>query len=363
LGALAQDCARTRPARKKKLLDDKTGHLPSVITVAVFDTKPYDREALQQVSANRGIKWRFLEYRLTQDIASAAKDARAICVFVNDELNRPCLEVLKSHGVELVALRCTGHNHVDVDSARELKLTVTRVPLYSPHAVAEHAVALLLTLNRKIHRAFNRVRELNFSLSGLVGFDLYAKTAGIVGTGKIGRVTAEILRGFGMRVLAYDLFPNHEWANQTGVEYADAVSVLLRNSDVISLHTPLTAETKYTIRAETLELMKPGSFLINVSRGALVETKALIEALKSGRLAGVGLDVYEEEEGIFFEDLSSDVLHDDELARLLTFPNVLITSHQAFLTREALTQIACTTVDNISALASQKPFVKGSVVT
>src|SRR6516165_1587667 len=245
----------------------------SVIAAAVFDTKPYDRQALQQASADNGIEWHFHEFRLTEDSASAAKNARAVCVFVNDQLNRPCLEVLAGNGVELVALRCAGFNNVDVASARELKLTVTRVPVYSPHAVAEHTVALLLTLNRKIHRAFNRVRELNFSLNGLVGFDLYAKTAGIVGTGKIGRVTGQILRGFGMRVLAYDPYPNHEWAKQTGVEYVEAISVLLQNSDVISLHTPLTPETKYTIRADTIELMKPGSILINVSRGGLVETK------------------------------------------------------------------------------------------
>jgi D-lactate dehydrogenase len=334
-----------------------------VITAAVFDTKPYDREALQRASANEGIDWHFLDFRLTEDTASAAKNARAVCVFVNDQLNRPCLELLATQKVELVALRCTGFNNVDVGSARELKLKVTRVPVYSPHAVAEHAVALLLTLNRKIHRAFNRVRELNFSLNGLVGFDLYAKTAGIIGTGKIGRITAQILRGFGMKVLAFDPFPNYEWATQAGVEYTEDPAALLRNSDVISLHTPLTPETRYTIRAETIELMRPGSILINVSRGALVHTKALIKALKSGRLAGVGLDVYEEEEGIFFEDLSCGVLHDDELARLLTFPNVLITSHQAFLTTEALTEIACTTVSNISALAGRRSFVEGSVVT
>lgn len=340
-----------------------TRHSPSVITVAVFDTKTYDRVALQQASVNQGIHWDFLEFRLTQDTASAAKNAQAVCVFVNDQLNRRCLEALAQHGVELVALRCTGFNNVDIDSAKEFKLTVTRVPVYSPHAVAEHAVALLLTLNRKIHRAYNRVRELNFSLNGLVGFDLYGKTAGIVGTGKIGRATAEILRGFGMKVLAYDPFPSQEWANQTGVEYVDDPYILLRNSDVISLHTPLTPETRHTIRDETIELMRPGSILINVSRGALVDTKALIKALKSGHLAAVGLDVYEEEEGIFFEDLSSDILHDDELARLLTFPNMLITSHQGFLTREALNEIAQTTVTNILAQAGQGSFVDDSVVT
>lgn len=340
-----------------------TRHSPSVITVAVFDTKTYDREALQQASGKQGIEWRFLEFRLTQDTADAAKDARAVCVFVNDQLNSRCLEVLSRQGVELVALRSAGFNNVDIDSAKELKLTVTRVPVYSPHAVAEHAVALLLTLNRKIHRAYNRVRELNFSLDGLVGFDLYGKTAGIVGTGNIGRVAGQILRGFGMKVLAYDPFPNVEWAKQSGVEYVEKPEVLLRNCDVISLHTPLTPQTRHIIREETIELMKPGCVLINVSRGALVDTKALIKALKSGRVGAVGLDVYEEEEGIFFEDLSGEILHDDELARLLTFPNVLITSHQAFLTREALAQIADTTVHNILALASHKPFVEGTVVT
>jgi D-lactate dehydrogenase len=340
-----------------------TGHPSSMVTAVVFDTKPYDREALQQASANHGIEWHFLKFRLTEDTVLAAKNARAVCVFVNDQLDRPCLECLAAQGVELVALRCTGFNNVDIDAAKQLRLAVTRVPVYSPYAVAEHAVALLLTLNRKIHRAFNRVRELNFSLNGLVGFDLHGKTAGIVGTGKIGRVTGQILRGFGMRVLAYDPFPNHEWAGQTGVEYVEAPSVLLRDSDVISLHTPLTPETRHLIREETIALMKVGSILINVSRGPLVDTKALIHALKSGHLAGVGLDVYEEEEGIFFEDLSGEVLHDDELARLLTFPNVLITSHQAFLTREALSEIANTTVANISALANLGSFVEGSVVT
>jgi D-lactate dehydrogenase len=340
-----------------------TGNPPSGITVAVFDTKPYDREALLQASADLSIDWHFLEFRLTEDSAYAAQNARAVCVFVNDQLSRPCLEILASQGAELIALRSAGFNHVDVRAAKELRLRVTRVPAYSPHAVAEHAVALLLALNRKIHRAFNRVRELNFSLNGLVGFDLHGKTAGLVGTGKIGRVTGQILRGFGMRVLAYDPFPDHEWAKQSGVEYVESPSVVLQNSDVVSLHTPLTKETWHTIRAKTIQLMKPGSILINVSRGPLVDTGDLIEALKSRHLAGVALDVYEEEEGIFFEDLSGEVLHDDELARLLTFPNVLITSHQAFLTREALAEIARTTVANISALSGRTPFVEGSVVT
>ena len=333
-----------------------------MITTAVFDTKPYDREHLQPATVDDSINWRFLEFRLTRDTVPTAKGAQAVCVFVNDELDRPCLEALAAQGVKLVALRCTGFNNVDLTAAKELKLAVTRVPVYSPYAVAEHAVALLLTLNRKVHRAFNRVRELNFSLSGLVGFDLHGKTVGIVGTGKIGRIVAQILRGFGMKVIAYDPFPAEEWAKQQGVNYVDA-RTLAGNSDVISLHIPLTPQTKHIIRRETLDLMKPGTILINVSRGALVDTTALIEALKSGKLAGVALDVYEEEEGVFFEDLSGQVLHDDELARLLTFPNVLITSHQAFLTREALADIAHTTVANLAALESGKPFLDGSVLT
>lgn len=317
---------------------------------------------MQRAAAGHDIEWRFLEFRLTRETAPLAAGAQAICVFVNDQLDRPCLEAVAAQGVKLVALRCTGFNNVDLAAAKELKLTVTRVPVYSPYAVAEHAVALLLALNRKIHRAFNRVRELNFSLHGLVGFDLHGKTAGIVGTGKIGRIVAQILRGFGMKVLAYDPYPNRKWAAHLGVEYADASSVT-GLSDVLSLHIPLTPETKHLIRQETLDLMKPGVILINVSRGALIETRALIESLKSGRLGGVALDVYEEEEGIFFEDLSGQVLQDDDLARLLTFPNVLITSHQAFLTREALADIARTTVANLQALASGTTFVEGSVLT
>lgn len=340
-----------------------TPHPASAITVAVFDTKTYDRDSLQQASRNLGIQWHFLDFRLTQDTVSAAKNARAVCIFVNDQVDRPCLELLATQGVEMVALRATGFNNVDLAAAKEFRITVTRVPVYSPYAVAEHAVALLLTLNRKTHRAYNRVRELNFSLNGLDGFDLHGKTAGIVGTGKIGRATAQILRGFGMKVLAFDPFPMDEWAKQNGVQYVGSPSDVLRRCDVISLHTPLTPETRHTIREETIELMRPGSILINVSRGALVDTNALIKGLKSGRLAAVGLDVYEEEEGIFFEDLSGEILHDDELARLLTFPNVLITSHQAFLTREALSEIAETTVANILALAGRKSFVEGSVLT
>jgi D-lactate dehydrogenase len=331
------------------------------LRVVVFDTKPYDRESLQSVTPSGEIEWNFVDWRLSATTATSAKGTRAICVFVNDSADRPCLEALASQGVKHIALRCAGYNSVDIQAAKELGFSVTRVPAYSPHAVAEHAVALLLALNRKIPRANNRVRDLNFSLNGLVGFDLHGKTAGIFGTGKIGRVTAQILRGFGMKVLAFDLYPSMEWAKEHGVEYTDA-RTLACQSEVISLHTPLTSETYHIIRRETLELMKPGAILINVSRGALIETKALIEALKSGKLGGVGLDVYEEEEGVFFEDLSGQILRDDELARLLTFPNVLITAHQAFLTREALSEIARVTVANLIAFANDQPFLPGTTL-
>lgn len=333
-----------------------------MITTAVFDTKPYDREALERASEQREIEWRFLDFRLTQETAPLARGAEAVCVFVNDQVDRGCLEILADEGVKLVALRCTGFNNVDLAAAKDLGLAVTRVPVYSPYAVAEHAVALLLALNRKIHRAFNRVRELNFALNGLVGFDLHGKTAGIVGTGKIGRIVAQILRGFGMQVVAYDPYPGPEWAASLGIEYVDAIS-LVQRSDVISLHIPLTPETKHFICRKTLSRVKQGAILINVSRGALLDTTALIEVLKSGRLGGVALDVYEEEEGIFFEDLSGQVLQDDVLARLLTFPNVLVTSHQAFLTHEALADIARTTVANLDAVANGAPMVENSVLT
>jgi D-lactate dehydrogenase len=327
-----------------------------MIQAVVFDTKRYDREPLQRASAGLDIGWRFMDWRLSVETAVAARGAQAVCTFVNDRLDRPCLEALANLGVKHVALRCAGFNSVDLAAAKELGFSVTRVPAYSPYAVAEHAVALLLALNRKIPRANNRVHDLNFSLSGLVGFDLHGKTAGIFGTGKIGRVAAQILRGFGMRVLAFDPVPSVEWAKKYGVDYTDA-RTLARECEVISLHTPLTPETHHIIRRETLELMKPGTILINVSRGALIDTTALIAALKSGRLGGVGLDVYEEEEGVFFEDLSGQILHDDELARLLTFPNVLITAHQAFLTHEALAEIARVTVANLSAFARNQPFL------
>jgi D-lactate dehydrogenase len=333
-----------------------------MIQTVAFDTKPYDRQPLQRASAGFDLEWRFMDCRLSTETATAAHGAQAVCTFVNDRVDRPCLEALSKLGVKHVALRCAGFNSVDLAAAKELGLSVTRVPAYSPYAVAEHAVALLLALNRKIPRANNRVHDLNFSLNGLVGFDLHGKTAGIFGTGKIGRITAQILSGFGMRILAFDPFPSATWAEEHRITYTNA-HTLARECEVISLHTPLTPETHHIIRAETIALMKPGTILINVSRGALIDTKALIDALKSGRLGGVALDVYEEEEGVFFEDLSGQILHDDELARLLTFPNVLITAHQAFLTQEALAEIARVTVANLVALGQGKPFLLETVLT
>ena len=330
--------------------------------VAVFDTKPYDRDYLTRASGADKLDWHFHEFRLeSEKTALVARGAQAACVFVNDIVNREVLQHLAASGVRLIALRCAGFNNVDLRAAKELNLTVTRVPSYSPHAVAEHAVALILALNRKIHRAFNRVREFNFSLGGLVGFDLYGKTAGILGTGKTGRIVAEILRGFRMRVLASDPFPNQQWATENSIEYVD-VRRLAKESDLITLHAPLTPQTDRIINQETLALMKPGVMLINVSRGRLIHTKALIKALKSSHIGGVALDVYEEEEGIFFEDLSGEVLQNDELARLLTFPNVLVTAHQAFLTHEALSEIARITVENVRRFVCKEAFLEGTVL-
>jgi D-lactate dehydrogenase len=331
------------------------------ITVAVYDTKTYDREHLRRAKGADRMDWQFHEFRLSETTAALADGAQAVCAFVNDTLNQPVLTELAASGVRLVALRCTGFNNVDVPAAKRLGVTVTRVPNYSPHAVAEHAVALILTLNRKTHRAYTRVRDLNFSLQGLVGFDLHGKTAGLVGTGRIGREVGQILRGFGMRVLAHDPMPSNDWALHHKIEYVEQ-GRLMAESDLVSLHVPLTPETRHLINRRALDCMKPGAMLVNVSRGALIDTRALIAALKSGRLAGVALDVYEEEEGVFFEDLSGEILQDDELARLLTFPNVLITAHQAFLTREALDDIARVTVGNLVRLADGESYLEGTAL-
>jgi D-lactate dehydrogenase len=333
-----------------------------MIPVSVFDSKPYDRQYLSGANGVENIAFRFHDFRLGTETALAATGSAAVCIFVNDQADRACLQVLASLGVKLILLRCAGHNNVDLVAANEFGLIVTRVPAYSPHAVAEHTIGLLLTLNRKIHRAYNRVRELNFSLSGLVGFDLCGKTVGVIGTGRIGQITAQIFRGFQTNVIAYDPFPALAWATSHGVKYSDIQSVLAA-SDILSLHLPLLPDTFHLINARTIAQTKPGVFIVNTSRGKLIETTALIAALKSGHIGGVALDVYEEEEGIFFQDLSGQMLLDDELSQLLMFPNVLITSHQAFLTVEALSEIARVTVANIQALDSEHRFEEGTKLT
>lgn len=333
-----------------------------MMQVPLYDAKSYDRPFFEKNGVEAGISYLFHPFRLTAETAATAAGSTAICVFVNDVMDRPCLTALAEAGVKLVALRCAGFNQVDLTAAHELGIRVIRVPAYSPHAVAEHAVALLLTLNRKTHRAYNRVREHNFSLDGLVGFDLHGRTAGIVGTGKIGKILAEILHGFGMSIRLYDPKPDTHWADARRMHYVP-LDELFSQSDVISLHAPLTAETRHLVNAHTLDMMKEGAYLINTGRGALIDTPALIGALKRKKLGGVALDVYEVEEGIFFEDLSQDVLHDDDLARLLSFPNVLITSHQGFLTEDALSEIARVTTENLARFLRNDSFLPNTEVS
>lgn len=324
--------------------------------IAMFDTHQYDRESFEATNSDFDHQIRFLEPRLTSETASLARAHEAVCAFVNDRIDKRVLEVLRSGGTRVIALRSAGYNHVDLVAAGQLALPIVRVPEYSPFAVAEHAVALVLALNRKIHRAHARVREWNFSLDGLVGFDLHGKTAGVIGTGRIGRAIAGIFRGFGCRVLAFDVRPDAALVAELGVRYVELPEIY-RESDVISLHVPLTPATHHMIDAAALAMMKPGAMLVNTGRGALIDSRALIGALKRGQLGAAGLDVYEEEEGVFFQDLSNRVLQDDVLARLLTFPNVLVTSHQAFLTKEALANIARVTLQNITAFERGEPLV------
>jgi len=317
------------------------------VKVFVFSTKPYDRSFLEAENLNHGHELVFLEPRLTRETAALGAGACAVCVFVNDILDAEVLQDLAAGGTRLAALRCAGFNNVDVAAASAAGITVARVPAYSPHAVAEHTVGLILTLNRKLHRAYNRVREGNFSLDGLLGFDLWGRTAGVVGAGQIGAVVVRILEGFGCRVLVHDPFPNRE-VEALGAEYV-ALPTLFAEADLITLHCPLTPETHHLINAPALRTMKRGVTLITTSRGGLIDTQAVIEALKSGRIGLLGLDVYEEEADLFFEDCSGSVIQDDIFSRLLTFPNVAITGHQAFFTREALEKIAATTLANITA--------------
>ena len=315
--------------------------------VAVFSAKPYDRASLEEANGGARHELRYLDAPLDAATAGLAEGAGAVCVFVHDRADAPALERLAGLGVRLVAIRAAGFNNVDLAAAAALGLTVARVPAYSPHAVAEHAAALILSLNRKIHRAYNRVREGNFALDGLLGFDLAGKTAGVVGTGKIGAVLVRILAGFGCRVLAHDPQPSPD-LEALGAEYV-ALDDLFARADVISLHVPLTPQTRHLVDARALARMRHGVMLVNTSRGALVDTPAVIDALKSGRIGALALDVYEEEADLFFRDLSEQIIQDDVFTRLLTFPNVLITGHQAYFTREALRGIAETTLANIDA--------------
>lgn len=323
--------------------------------IAMFDTHRYDRDSFEHANLSFGHHIRFLEPRLTRHTAGLTDGDEVACVFVSDEVDAAALEGLAAGGCRLVALRSAGFNHVDLRAAERHGVRVVRVPEYSPHAVAEHAVALVLALDRKIHRAYARVREWNFALDGLVGFDLHGKTVGIVGTGRIGRAAARIFRGFGCVVLVHDPVQDAGFAASCEVRYVD-LPELYAASDIISLHLPLTPATRHMIDAGALARMKRGVMLINTGRGALIDSPALIGALKSGQLGAAGLDVYEEEEGIFFHDLSSRIVQDDVLARLLTFPNVLVTSHQAFLTREALATIAHTTLASVAAFERGEPL-------
>lgn len=319
----------------------------------LFSSKPYDRDSFLAAGWPAGWPLQFQEARLSLDTATLAEGYAVVCPFINDDLSAPVLQRLAAGGTRLIALRSAGYNHVDLKAAQQLGLTVVRVPAYSPFAVAEHAVALILALNRRIHRAFNRTREGDFSLHGLSGFDLHGKTVGIIGGGQIGLAFARIMAGFGCHNLLHDPYP---LANLDAVNGRQVgLDELLASSDVVSLHCPLTPSSHHLIDAARLAQMKPGAMLINTGRGALVDTPALIGALKSGQLGYLGLDVYEEEAELFFEDRSDQPLQDDVLARLLSFPNVIVTAHQAFLTREALSAIAATTRDNIAAWAAGRP--------
>ena len=317
----------------------------------MFSTKPYDREGFD--AANRDHRLVYLDARLDASTVELASGADAVCVFVNDTVDTSVLESLSSAGVRCVALRCAGYNNVDLDAAERLGVVVVHVPAYSPNAVAEHTLALILALNRRIHRAYNRVRDGNFALDGLVGFDMAGKTVGVVGTGRIGAIVARLLWHLRCRVLAVD--PYHdEHLLELGVEYVE-MEQLLAESDLISLNCPLTPETHHLIDADAVAAMRPGVMLVNTGRGALVDTQAVVAGLKSGHIGSLALDVYEEEADLFFEDRSDEILDDDVFARLLTFPNVLITAHQAFLTHEALSAIAETTLANVSSVFGPGP--------
>ncbi len=314
--------------------------------VAVFSTKPYDRTFLDQAGKKFDIDFHYFEDTLSSEIADIVHDFPVVCLFVNDNCAKEVVDKIANQGVRFLALRSAGFNHVDLEAAARRGIKVARVPAYSPYAVAEHALAMIMTLNRKTHRAFNRVRENNFSLNGLMGFDLYGKTVGVIGTGKIGQIFCSIMMGLGCKVVAYDPYPNREIQDK-GVSY-HSLEELFGMSDIISLQCPLTPQTKHLINADSIKQMKDGVMLINTSRGGLIDTPSLIGGLKSGKIGYLGMDVYEQEESLFFNDLSGQIIQDDLIMRLITFPNVLITSHQAFFTENAMKNIAETTVHNIN---------------
>jgi D-lactate dehydrogenase len=318
--------------------------------IAFFSTQKYDKDFFLKENDRFNFSLVFFEVHLKQETLELAKGYEAICVFVNDKIDQPILKELHKNGTKLIALRCAGFNNIDIKAAQEIGITIMRVPAYSPYAVAEHTLALILTLNRKIHKAYNRVRESNFSLDGLLGFDLYGKKAGIIGTGKIGKLVAKILSGFGCEVLLYDPFPDDH------LEYGKYydLKTLLNDSDIISIHCPLNDKTKHLINKESITLMKDGVMIINTSRGAIINTKDAIQGLKSCKIGYLGLDVYEEEEKFFFENHSETIIQDDVLMRLISFPNVIVTAHQAFFTQNAMRNIAVTTLKNIKDFEENK---------
>ena len=316
------------------------------MNIAFFSTKKYDRITFDEQIQDTPHSITYFEDILSSETVALAKGFQAVCVFVNNTVDRKLIKMLSEINVEVIALRSAGFNHIDLKAAKEFGIDVYRVPAYSPEAVAEHTTALILTLNRKTHKAYNRVRENNFSLEGLAGFNLYQKTVGVIGTGTIGTAFCKIMQGFGCNVIAFDPYPNSE-VEEMGVDYVEKEE-LFRRSDIISLHCPLMPQTKYTINHEAIGMMKTGVMIINTSRGALIETSAAIESLKNGKIGYLGIDVYEQEDNLFFKDLSEIVIQDDEIARLISFPNVLITGHQAFLTGEALHKITETTLKNLT---------------
>lgn len=317
------------------------------LKLILFDAKPYDQEFFNKINDNPryGYEIHYITGRLTEDTVALTAGFDCVCVFVNDNVNASIINKLYENGIRILALRSAGYNNVDLDAAYR-RIHVVRVPAYSPYAIAEHTVALMLSLNRKTHRAYLRTRENNFTINGLLGFDMYQKTAGVIGTGKIGKVVIQILKGFGMRVLAFDVYPDHKFAKENGIEYV-SLDTIYRESDIITLHCPLTPENVHMINTDTISRMKNGVMIINTGRGKLINTRDLITGLKEKKIGSAGLDVYEEEGDYFFEDFSAEPISDDVLVRLLSFPNVLVTSHQAFFTREAMENITETTLENI----------------